>query len=101
MSESIGTTPLQNRPTIGQTAEGLKEAAAAKARELGAGAQPASDGAASDVITSLLNEVNLDDAKTKLDALWVDGEKYVRANPGKAVLTAVGVGFLLGLIVRK
>jgi ElaB/YqjD/DUF883 family membrane-anchored ribosome-binding protein len=29
-----------------------------------------------------------------------DGEEYVRENPMKAVFTALGVGFMLGLIFR-
>lgn len=30
-----------------------------------------------------------------------DGERYVRDNPSRAVMTALGVGFLLGLIFRR
>jgi len=30
-----------------------------------------------------------------------DGEQYVRENPTKAVLCALGVGFVLGLIIRR
>jgi ElaB/YqjD/DUF883 family membrane-anchored ribosome-binding protein len=30
-----------------------------------------------------------------------DGEQYVRENPTKAVFTALGVGFVLGLIFRR
>lgn len=30
-----------------------------------------------------------------------DGEQYVRENPTKAVFTALGVGFVLGLISRR
>ena len=30
-----------------------------------------------------------------------DGKQYVRANPAKAVLTALGIGFVLGLIFRN
>lgn len=30
-----------------------------------------------------------------------DGEQYVRENPTKAILYALGVGFVLGLIIRR
>lgn len=30
-----------------------------------------------------------------------DGEQYVRENPTRAVLTALGIGFVLGLIFRR
>lgn len=41
-----------------------------------------------------------DDAKLRMRTLRGDGEDYVRENPMKAVFTALGIGFLLGLIVR-
>jgi ElaB/YqjD/DUF883 family membrane-anchored ribosome-binding protein len=41
-----------------------------------------------------------DDAKVRVRTLQGDGEDYVRENPVKAVFTALGIGFLLGLIVR-
>lgn len=30
-----------------------------------------------------------------------DGEQYVRENPTRAVLTALGIGFVLGIIFRR
>jgi ElaB/YqjD/DUF883 family membrane-anchored ribosome-binding protein len=42
-----------------------------------------------------------DDAKVRVRTLQEDGEDYVRENPMKAVLTALGVGFVLGLIFRR
>jgi ElaB/YqjD/DUF883 family membrane-anchored ribosome-binding protein len=41
------------------------------------------------------------DAKVKARTYQDDGEAYVRENPTRAILTAVGVGFILGLIFRK
>jgi ElaB/YqjD/DUF883 family membrane-anchored ribosome-binding protein len=42
-----------------------------------------------------------DDAKVRARTLQDDGEQYVRDNPTKAVFTALGVGFVLGLIFRR
>lgn len=42
-----------------------------------------------------------DDAKVRARTLQDDGEQYVRDNPTKAVFTALGIGFVLGLIFRR
>ena len=42
-----------------------------------------------------------DDATTRARTFQEDGEQYVRENPTKAVFTALGIGFLLGMIFRK
>ena len=42
----------------------------------------------------------LDEAKQRVRTLREDGEDYVRENPTKAVFTALGVGFMLGLVFR-
>ena len=42
-----------------------------------------------------------DDAKVRVRTLQEDGEDYVRENPMKAVFTALGIGFVLGLIFRR
>jgi len=41
------------------------------------------------------------DARERVRTLQDDGEQYVRENPTKAVLTAVAVGFVLGLVYRR
>ena len=41
-----------------------------------------------------------DKARKDLDHLTSDVNEYVRDNPGKSVLIAAGVGFLIGLIFR-
>ena len=43
----------------------------------------------------------LDDALHRVRNFQDDSKEYVRANPTKAVLTALGVGFVLGLIFRR
>ena len=40
----------------------------------------------------------LKDARHKLEDLLKDGTEYVKANPGKSIVAALGVGFVLGLI---
>jgi ElaB/YqjD/DUF883 family membrane-anchored ribosome-binding protein len=42
-----------------------------------------------------------DDATTRVRTFQDDAEQYVRENPTKAVLTALGIGFVLGLIFRR
>jgi len=41
------------------------------------------------------------DARDRVRTLQDDTEQYVRENPTKAVLTALGIGFVLGLIFRR
>jgi len=42
-----------------------------------------------------------DDALHRVRSLQGDSKQYVRQNPTKAVFTALGVGFVLGLIFRR
>ena len=46
-------------------------------------------------------EISWEDAKNRAQDLLEEGEKYVRENPTKSVMTAVGVGFVLGLLFRR
>jgi ElaB/YqjD/DUF883 family membrane-anchored ribosome-binding protein len=41
------------------------------------------------------------DASNRVRTFQDDTEQYVRDNPTKAVLTALGIGFVLGLIFRR
>ncbi len=41
-----------------------------------------------------------EETKARVRTWQEDGEEYVRENPMKAIFTALGVGFILGLIVR-
>ena len=41
------------------------------------------------------------DARERARTFQEDSEAYVRDNPTKAVCTALGIGFVLGLIFRK
>jgi ElaB/YqjD/DUF883 family membrane-anchored ribosome-binding protein len=42
-----------------------------------------------------------DDALHRIRTFQDDSKQYVRENPTKAVFTALGVGFVLGLIFRR
>ena len=42
-----------------------------------------------------------DDAKDRVRTFQDDAEQYVRENPTKAIFTALGIGFVLGLIFRR
>ena len=41
------------------------------------------------------------DARYRVRSFQEDSEQYVRENPTKAVFTALGIGFVLGLIFRR
>jgi ElaB/YqjD/DUF883 family membrane-anchored ribosome-binding protein len=41
------------------------------------------------------------DASDRVRSFQDDAEQYVRENPTKAIFTALGVGFVLGLIFRR
>jgi ElaB/YqjD/DUF883 family membrane-anchored ribosome-binding protein len=41
------------------------------------------------------------DARTRMRTFQEDAEEYVRENPTKAIFTALGIGFVLGLIFRR
>ena len=41
------------------------------------------------------------DASQRVRSFQDDAEQYVRENPTKAIFTALGVGFVMGLIFRR
>ena len=41
------------------------------------------------------------DARDRARTFQDDAEQYVRENPTKAVVTALGIGFVLGMIFRR
>ncbi len=42
-----------------------------------------------------------EDASLRARTFQEDGEQYVRDNPTKAVFTALGIGFVLGMVFRR
>ena len=59
-----------------------------------------SAGAMADEYRGRLEEIR-DDALDRVRSFQDDSKQYVRENPTKAVFTALGVGFVLGLIFRR
>ena len=72
------------RQAAGQKADELRGAAQGKAQELRGAAESA-----------------WSDAGAQAKSWQAEGEAYVRDNPAQAVLMALGVGLLLGLLLRK
>ncbi len=57
--------------------------------------------AGSGELLSGLADADWDEIKGQLDAVHREVENYIRENPTKAVLAAVGVGFVLGLLMKR
>ena len=78
-----------------RAAEDLRDAAGAIAGEYRGKAEAAWDDARGRA------EGAWDDAKVRVRSFQEETEQYVRENPTKAVFTALGIGFILGLIFRR
>jgi len=112
-----GKTPPRILSTTEQKARALKEAAAQKANQLRDFAGEKAQGlktAATEKIGAIregaeetaiqfkgVADEQWQDTRVKARELHASMEDYVRANPTKAVLTAAGIGLLLGLISRR
>lgn len=57
--------------------------------------------AASDAVKGQYNRVRETVEDTDFGAMLDQVRGYVRSNPGKALLISVGVGFLVGLLLRR
>ena len=80
---------------VKQAADDLRAAAEAKATEL----RSAAEAKANELRGRA--EQAYSDVRTRALTMREDGEQYVRENPTRAVLTALGIGFVLGLIFRR
>ena len=67
-----------------QAAEDIRAAAETKAHEIRGRAEQA-----------------YQQARTRARSWQEEGEHYVRENPLRGVLTALGIGFILGLLIRR
>lgn len=89
-----------------QAAEELRAAAGAKAQQLKDVAEQKAEHFR-DVATERTEqfrgyaEQSWQDARDRAYDWKSEGEKFVRDNPTKAVLYAMGVGFVVGLILRR
>jgi ElaB/YqjD/DUF883 family membrane-anchored ribosome-binding protein len=80
---------------VKKAAEDLRAAAESKAAELRSAAEAKAQelrGRAENAYAGV---------RTRALTIREDGEQYVRENPTQAVLTALGIGFVLGLIFRR
>jgi ElaB/YqjD/DUF883 family membrane-anchored ribosome-binding protein len=57
--------------------------------------------AASDAVKNQYNRVRERVEDVDIGAMMDQVRSYVRSNPGKALLISVGVGFLVGLLLRR
>lgn len=57
-------------------------------------------GAASDAVRDSYNSIRERAEDVDVGAITDQVRTYVRSNPGKALLISVGVGFLIGLLLR-
>ncbi len=78
-----------------QAAEELRAAAEEKAAQL----RTAAEQKAGEYRTKAGE--TFDQARHRAHTLQEEGEEYVRQNPLRGVLTALGVGFVLGLLFRR
>jgi ElaB/YqjD/DUF883 family membrane-anchored ribosome-binding protein len=85
----------QLRDFAGEKASDLKEAASERANHL--------RGSAEETALQLRGSASeqWEDTRVKAREFHASMEDSVRANPTKAVLIAVGVGFVAGLIIRR
>ena len=109
MSESYVVDPEKGvdlKSQAVQTAEELRSAAASRASQFGEAVEgktgQVTEGASerADQLRQAA-ETGWEEAKVKVQDLMQEGEGYVRENPGNSVATALGVGFVLGLLFRR
>lgn len=110
-------TGFTKSPSVGEAAHDLRVAATAQARQLvgvasdkasalkGTAVEKASQfKAAASEKASHFKEVATErwqDTRAKAKDMHITAEDYIRENPTKCVLGALGVGVLIGLIIRR
>lgn len=85
--------------SIPPEAESKVESGASHARKAAEDLRSAA-GAVADEYRGRAEEV-WNDASSRVRNFQEDTEQYVRENPTKAVFTALGIGFVMGLIFRR
>lgn len=89
-----------------ESAHSFRDTAAERANQFRAAASEKASAfraAASDKASQFKDTANEQwhDTRVKAKELHVTAEDYIRQNPTKCVLSALGAGFLIGLIVRR
>ncbi len=114
---SLDNTAATGAPSISQAANDLRAAAGEKAREFVHTAESRASALKERAVESAqhfrqsaaeksqhLREVATEhwqETRVKAQELHSTAEDYIRQNPTKCVLGALGVGFLIGLITRR
>lgn len=84
LKEAAENRANQLKEVAGQRAHEIKDAAGQRASEI------------RDIAEQSLKEV-----RDRAEDWKTEGEKYVKENPTQAVVAALGIGFVLGLLVRR
>ena len=106
MAATTGAQATKVKDRAVETAQALKATATEKAEHYKAVATEKADHYKT-VATEKANQAKQqaqqqwDDTRVKAKEIHVTAEDYIRQNPTKAVLGALGVGFLIGLITRN
>lgn len=91
------TTPPGTAGTAGDAGAGGTSNRFSKAREYMGQKYDTASGAVRDKYNSVREKVE----DVDFGAITDQVRNYVRSNPGKALLISVGVGFLIGLLLRR
>lgn len=91
--------PMTEGAAIPPQAETKAQSGASHARKAADDLRSAA-GAVADEYRGRAEEV-WNDASSRVRSFQEDSEQYVRENPTKAVFSALGIGFVLGLIFRR
>lgn len=116
MDETLANTP-DNSEKVRQAADELRSAASEKTQQFKqnavnkaqqfrefAGTKTTDMKNTARVTAKQLKDVangQMQTSKERAKKIHTETEDYIRQNPTKSVITALGVGFLVGLIIRK
>jgi len=94
-----GENQMDHGPAVPPQAEKKAERGVRHAREAAAEVGSAAGAIAKEYRGKA--EQAWDDVQDRIRTFREDADDYVRENPTKAVFTALGIGFVLGLIFRR
>jgi ElaB/YqjD/DUF883 family membrane-anchored ribosome-binding protein len=99
MKTMANENPMNQDPPVAPEAEAKAKQGVNQARKAAEDLR-SSASAMADEYRGRLEDIR-DDAFDRIRSFQDDSKQYVRENPTKAVFTALGVGFVLGLIFRR